>query len=145
MSQQRHDFSVNLEIKTSKTALRVVLCLHGVAMLACWFNTLAVALKLLLIISLSASAFYHGHQLTTLKTQHFLRHMAKQGWQISLDGEHFYPVWVEADSFISRWLIVLHISDQQTRRIWPVFKDAVGSTEFRRLTVSLKIDHRLPG
>jgi hypothetical protein len=117
---------------------QLLITTHGLAVLACWLNGLAVVYKF------GLSVIVLGSWLVNAKPSKaepiYLRYTPRQGWWLCSDGENYQPIQIKPSSVISRMLTILHYTDMgDGGGTVLIFKDAMDTNDYRRLIVSLKI------
>lgn len=82
--------------------------LYGLALMACLMNGLVFLYKFLL--ALIVVSFWFLDKKTKHRATCHLRYLARQGWSISLDGEHYDAIKVLPSTVIMSFLMILHYS-----------------------------------
>ena len=111
--------------------------LHLLALLACWQNSLAVMIRVILAVLLLASLFIHLSDYNDKKFTK-LRFTEQNGWELAFDEEIFLPVQIAKSSVLTFWVMILHCVSEQKVQTVVIFNDALPDKEFRKMLALIK-------
>lgn len=112
---------------------------HGLAMVACLFNALPFALRMLGFSAVAFSVMQSLKQNRQTSRLIELSYSDSGGWTI-VDGIACLPIDLSASTISTAWIIVLHYRPrQQSKKTLLILHDSVSTEEYRLLRVSLRI------
>lgn len=134
--------AMEFTILTPPYLSRVLHGLHGLALLACWLNGLAIVYRCLLA-TLVAGIWLRHSMLLARSQPNYLRYTAGQCWYISYDGQDYIPIAIESNSVVNSMVLVVHyrlgIADTVKSRSLFITRHSMPITHFRRLLVRLTL------
>lgn len=119
-------------IGSSLNQLVLQILLHLIGLLACWQNSLAVDIRLILLGLILVSLFI---RLSDYNKTHYkwLRLTQQSGWELALNDKVFMPITLGRASVITSWVMFLYCETEKKKGIIVVFCDALSNREYRRL------------
>ncbi|WP_152555608.1 protein YgfX [Methylomarinum vadi] len=111
--------------------------IHLVGLFACWQNSLAVDIRLILLGLISVSLFI---RLSDYNEIHYkgIRLTEVSGWELALKDKVFVPITLGKASVITPWVMFLYCETGQKQWIIVVFSDALSGKEYRRLSALVR-------
>jgi hypothetical protein len=125
-------------IGASRQQRRWLAALHSLALIACWWNELALNYQLAATLAVLISAIIHGQRRNPEGV--ILKYSDAGGWRLQPNPDSEQTVTIQGSTWMTSWLIVLHIKTDDGRyQHFAIFNDALPADAYRRLTVALKI------
>ncbi len=129
---------LHFHILPSKRFTLLFNTLHGLVVLACWFNDLQVIYRLILTLGVFL-AWRLAKDRWKVSDVH-LRYTSDNGWWVSSGGNSYSSAVILDATVITGVAIVLHYKiGNQARRVLLITKDSLSSNQFRRLVVRLAL------
>lgn len=132
------DETLHFDIFPSKRIEALFDALHGLAIFACWLNSLDSVYKLALSAAILAiwRLNKQRHQATPVQ----LSYTGEKGWEISSDGSRYQTAVILETTVITSAVVFLHyMTGNRFNHILLIPKDSLPENDFRRLIVRLKL------
>ncbi|MEI6707590.1 MAG: protein YgfX [Methylococcales bacterium] len=135
MLTKKYQPPLRLEISDSKRLNKLMILIHGLALLASIMNSLPIILKCVLLIAVSCH-FYILHK--QLKIKHYRIEHSEQGW-ILAEGDKLDAIRILPSTVISIFAIFLHVKiDDKPKQTLVIASDSLSDDDYRCLIVRLK-------
>ena len=127
-----------VEVKQSNNLLAFIISVHGLALTSSMFLAILMSLKLLLMILVCYSLYFHlrryrqGFYILTLK------HTAEFAWELE-QKNNLKGISILNTSVLTSFIIILHVQTNKQHRNLLICRDAVSDEAYRQLLVALKI------
>lgn len=132
--------SIKLNIKKSSCLLKVLVLVHCVAFIACFFNALPVWLNTIVALTIGVNLFYCYQQFYQEQSNYELLYSTVTGWRLIRPNKEEEIITIQADTVVSKYWVILHYKNQvaSSYRLL-LFKDALTRPEFSQLVAKLKL------
>jgi hypothetical protein len=127
----------NFSLAESVLQKRFIMIIHALSLLCVWAAKLEVYFQLLISSGLFFS--YLTQNRATRTGQYQLRYASASGWTISFNNSDFSPIKIKSETTISQLLTILCFRNGVQNQSLAIFNDALPASEYRKLTVLLKI------
>ena len=111
--------------------------LHGLALIACWANTLPWQGQALFSIGVSLS---WRLQIRCYQAKVTYLRLDANGWSLANSAGEWQPIEIVGSSVLTPWLLLLHLQGESATEIL-VMPDSLVADDFRRLLVLVKINN----
>lgn len=133
----KHLELVTLRIGMSKREKKILLLMHMMALLAIVLSAIEPYVQWLLITAVAFSGIVCSRYFIS-DTERLLRYSEDYGWQL-FTGDRFAQIRILGSTVLTPLAIFFHYELQGKNHYQVIFNDAMDETDFRRLTVYLKI------
>lgn len=125
------------QIRSSTSLIFLLTLSYIIALIACFLNSLTIAVKLSLIILIIFNSFFTLKKLARENWQ--LDYDEKNGWQ-KLEFSRLREIQILPTTVLSRYFVFLHYQCEGKKCYRLIFKDALlaNINDFRQLIVALK-------
>lgn len=132
------ELPVQWRISPSRRLRQLVLCLHLLALFACWSSAIPVAIKILLTLVMIITAYRCYRE--PAAPVYRLRYSQTFGWELAEDGAAFDLITLLPSTVVSQYLTVIHFATEtQRRQSLVVVKDSLTQEQYRQLIVKLRV------
>lgn len=136
--------SMDLLLQPSRYLLIMLLCLHGVALLACLITPLNLLLKVAVSLAVLLSLAYSLTRYATLATRFAivqLRELANGTWLLLDKQGRQWSAVLQNRYLATNLLIILNFSipGKRLAASIPIMRDALSAEQFRRLNTKLRL------
>lgn len=129
---------LHLSLKPSHTYILCILFIHSLALIATGISAIPLLIKLIIGLAVIVSL---GYNINDSLTRHRLIWRAGNHWVIDDDPMQSGRAQLTAIDFLSRWLVIITLKDDQKRRQRYVIPfDALSTNSYRLLRVRLRIE-----
>jgi len=133
--------SFQIEVKSSTIQVAFIYIIHALAVYSCLIAVVPMVMKMVLPVGVLLHLMLILHQkakLTGLK----LQYSPSQAWQLAIVGNNFDPIKILSSTVTTPLAIFLHFKKQSGKKqSMLIFKDAISSEAFRKLTVELRVNN----
>ncbi len=138
LKQQEQLFQI--EVRSSIIQIYFIYIIHALAVFSCLVAVVPMVIKIVLPVGVLLHLMFTLHQKAKL-TGSKLQYSSSQAWQLSMVGNNFDPIEILSSTVITPLAIFLHFKKQSGKKqSMLIFKDAISSEAFRKLTVELRVN-----
>jgi hypothetical protein len=132
--------SLRLELKPSRLYSRLIVIAHLLALAACLFNALPLALRSLGFAAVMLNLFHALQQNRRVCRLIEFHYSDAGGWNLCSDGKSL-AISLSASTISTSWIVLLHyrIEGRRGLQTLPIFCDAVAAEDYRQLKVALRV------
>lgn len=127
-----------VDVEQSKYLLIFIVSVHGLALLSSLFVAVLMSFKLLVVMLICDSLYFHLRRYQKGFYLYSLKHTAEFSWELfsknSLTGMRILN-----SSVLSSFVIILHVEINSKHRNLLLCRDAVSAEAYRQVLVALKI------
>jgi len=127
-----------VDVKQSKYLLIFIGGVHGLAIISSLFIAVIISLKLLIILLVCDSLYFHLRRYQKAYYQFSLKYTKEFAWEI-FDKNRLTSISILNSSVLTSFVIILHLQIGKRQRTALIFLDAASAEDYRQLLVALKI------
>lgn len=127
-----------VDVRQSKNLLIFIISVHSLALLNSLFLAVLVPLKLLVLLLICDSLYFHLQRYKKGFYLSILKHTTEFGWEL-LTKNSWSGIRILDSSVLTSVIIILHVEMGKKHRNILICRDAASADDYRQLLVALKI------